>query len=272
MGNYIDWKLFLIPYEKTVQELKVKLRSIRHEYRELNEYSPIEFVTGRVKKISSILDKAKRRCIDFKHIGAVVDDIAGIRIMCQFDDDIYRVVSLLHERDGNEFNIVYEKDYVKMAKPSGYKSYHTIINYPVQTINGLRYVLAEIQIRTLAMNFWATIEHSINYKYRGNIPSDIKERLISSALAAYKLDEEMRKIRDEVIKAQLLFEIDSGLIKEITDLIKAIKKTDNELYKKYSEDFDMLIENANKTGLLMLLENLKKEPSSPGNLFISDTI
>ncbi len=220
--SVIDWKAFLIPYSKAVQELKVKLKAIRGEYRSLNDYSPIEFVTGRVKKISSIIEKARMRNIPLALVGDFIDDIAGIRIMCQFNDDIYKVVELIKNREGMDLTVVYEKDYVKFGKKSGYKSYHMIVRYPVQTIDGKVDVLAEIQIRTLAMNFWATIEHSINYKYKGNIPEKIKERLRNAARAAGELDDEMREIRNEVIGAQLLFEQKSSLVFEITESLRPL--------------------------------------------------
>lgn len=155
-----DWKNFLVPYEQAVDELKVKIRSIRKEYRKRNEYSPIEFVTGRVKEVSSILEKANKFQIPVNRIGYELEDIAGLRIMCQFVDDIDRVVEILRER--KDMQILYEKDYVRNVKQSGYRSYHMIIKYPVNMASGNIEILAEFQIRTLAMNFWATIEHSLN--------------------------------------------------------------------------------------------------------------
>ena len=105
-----DWKNFLVPYEQAVDELKVKIRSIRKEYRKRNEYSPIEFVTGRVKEVSSILEKANKFQIPVNRIGYELEDIAGLRIMCQFVDDIDRVVEIFRER--KDMLILYEKDYV----------------------------------------------------------------------------------------------------------------------------------------------------------------
>ena len=109
-----EWKTFLIPYEQAVEELKVKFKSIRKEYRRKNEYSPIEFVTGRVKEISSILEKANKFSIPLDRIEYEMEDIAGIRVMCQFVDDIDKVVNLIRER--RDMQIVYEKDYVSKCK------------------------------------------------------------------------------------------------------------------------------------------------------------
>lgn len=210
-----DWKNLLIPYEQAVEELKVKFKSIRNEFRKLDEYSPIEFVTGRTKKITSIINKAKLREISLAEVEEKIEDIAGIRIMCQFVEDIDRVVQLIRDRSGKDLTIVEERDYITNNKGSGYRSYHIIIKYPVHTALGEKEVLAEIQIRTLAMNFWATIEHSINYKFQHNIPEEIKIRLRNAAEAAFKLDKEMSEIREEVKLAQEVFQAKSSLVEDI---------------------------------------------------------
>ena len=118
-------------------------------------------------------------------------------------DDIEKVVELIRKR--NDFEIVEERNYISHKKASGYRSYHVVIRYPVQTIEGEKKILVEIQIRTLAMNFWATIEHSLNYKYKGQFPEDIRMRLQRAAEAAFRLDEEMSLIRGEIQEAQAFF-------------------------------------------------------------------
>ncbi len=196
------WEEFLAPYDQAVDELKVKLKGIRSQFKIHKEHSPIEFVTGRVKSTASILDKAERRGIPLDKLEEL-QDIAGLRMMCQFVDDIKTVVDLLRKR--KDFEIVEERDYVTQKKASGYRSYHMVLLYPIQTINGEKKVLVEIQIRTLAMNFWATIEHSLNYKYSGKYPEKIYERLQRAAEAAYLLDEEMSEIKHEIREAQAFF-------------------------------------------------------------------
>lgn len=198
-----NWEEFLAPYHQAVGELKIKLKGMRSQFEMLAEHSPIEFVTGRVKSVASIIDKAEKRNIPLNRLQEEMQDIAGLRMMCQFVDDIKPVVEYLRKR--NDFEIVEERDYVTQKKESGYRSYHVVISYPVQTIRGEKKVLVEIQIRTLAMNFWATIEHSLNYKYRGRFPEDIKVRLQRAAEAAYLLDEEMSSIRLEIKEAQKIF-------------------------------------------------------------------
>ena len=203
-----DWDLFLWPYQQAVSELKVKFRSLRQSFLNKGEHSPIEFVVGRVKTVDSIKEKMTRRVIAPDVIENDMQDIAGIRIMCQFVDDIYRVVDLIHQRQ--DMQVIEERDYIQNAKPSGYRSYHMVIEYSVFLPDGPKKIIAEIQIRTLAMNFWATVEHTLNYKYQGKSPEDISKRLKSTAEAAYKLDEEMSSIKDEVQEAQRIFTKSKG--------------------------------------------------------------
>ncbi|MDR4887000.1 GTP pyrophosphokinase family protein [Fredinandcohnia sp. QZ13] len=198
-----DWDLFLAPYKQAVDELKIKLKGMRTQFEMQGTHSPIEFVTGRVKPIPSILDKAMKKNIPLDKIEEEMQDIAGLRMMCQFVDDIKRVVELLRIR--NDLDIIEERDYISQKKESGYRSYHLVIQYPVQTIDGEKKILVEIQVRTLAMNFWATIEHSLNYKYKGRFPEEIEHRLQRAAEAAFLLDEEMSKIRGEIQEAQAIF-------------------------------------------------------------------
>ncbi|MBA8759435.1 MULTISPECIES: GTP pyrophosphokinase [Staphylococcus] len=195
-----QWEIFLAPYQQAIDELKVKLKGLRKQY-EVAEYnSPIEFVTGRVKPITSIIDKANKRGIPFDRLREEMYDIAGLRMMCQFVDDIDIVVDLLRQRQ--DFKVIEERDYISNTKQSGYRSYHVIIEYPIETLDGSKSILAEIQIRTLAMNFWATIEHTLRYKYDGDYPPEIQTRLERAAEAAFLLDEEMSEIKEEIQEAQ----------------------------------------------------------------------
>ena len=200
----MDWEEFLDPYIQAVGELKIKLRGIRKQYRKQQKHSPIEFVTGRVKSVESIQEKMALRGVLLENVAQDIQDIAGLRVMVQFVDDVDEVLRLLRQR--HDLKVVQERDYIRHMKSSGYRSYHVVVEYPVDTIDGQKTILAEIQIRTLAMNFWATIEHSLNYKYRGDFPDDIKQRLEITAKIALELDEEMRKIKEDIQEAQLLFD------------------------------------------------------------------
>lgn len=258
--EYINWKEFLIPYKYAVEELKVKFKNIRNELRDGEKYSQIEFVTGRVKKISSIIDKAHRLDVKIneKDLKEGIEDIAGIRIMCQFVEDIYTVANYISKR--KDMTIVYEKDYIKNYKESGYRSYHIIISYPFHTVAGVENILAEIQLRTLAMNFWATIEHSLKYKYNHNLPDELSERLRISADAAFKLDEEMGYIKGEIIHAQNLFEKKSLIVEEIFNYFKIlIDKGYNNKVKEYLLIFKNLNNKNDLDGLQFLKKRLRVE-------------
>ena len=198
-----NWQHFLLPYQQAVNELKVKLRGMRKQYQDEEQHSPIEFVTGRVKPVESIKEKMVRRHVQADRLEQDMQDIAGLRIMCQFVEDIYQVVDLLRQR--SDMTILEERDYISNVKPSGYRSYHIVIEYPVQLISGEKRILAEIQVRTLAMNFWATIEHSLNYTDQGAFPEELSARLQRAAEAAFHLDNEMSEIREEIQEAQNLF-------------------------------------------------------------------
>lgn len=236
------WRELLYPYEMAVDELTLKINNIIKEYHATGEYSPVEMVTGRVKKISSILEKCQKKNIPLDEITEKIEDIAGIRIICQFVEDIAIVARLLSSRD--DITVVHSKDYIKNIKPSGYRSYHMIVEYPVETLKGTQRVKVEIQIRTLAMNFWATIEHSLQYKYRSNMPEHIRERLTAASQAIISLDSEMSSIRDEIMDSQNSFRIKANIVAEILNIIQNLYKVANkreivkiqdEFYKVYKQ-------------------------------------
>jgi len=250
-----EWEEFLDPYIQAVGELKIKLRGIRKQYRKQNKHSPIEFVTGRVKPIESIKEKMARRGITYDTLEQDLQDIAGLRVMVQFVDDVNEVVSILRKRQ--DMRVVQERDYITHRKASGYRSYHVIIEYTVDTIYGAKTILVEIQIRTLAMNFWATIEHSLNYKYQGDFPEEIKERLEITARISHQLDEEMSKIRADIQEAQALFDplhrkLNDGVYRlneQIKELSVAKAKADTALTKQHAD-------------LIKQIKELKRELSS----------
>ena len=253
-----NWKRFFMPYEQAVDELKVKLKNIRKEYRKKNEYSPIEFVTGRVKELSSLLEKANKFGIPMNRLEYEIEDICGIRIMCQFVDDIDKVVEILRGR--KDMQILYEKDYVRGVKESGYRSYHMIIKYPVNMAEGQKIILAEFQIRTLSMNFWATIEHSLNYKYKKQLPDHVQVKLKKAADAAFELDELMLGIKDEIKDAQKLFEIKSDIISSIMNNILILNNLGkNSEANRYESNLNKLVEDGEVYELNKLLEAVKKD-------------
>ena len=220
------WRSILCPYELAVRELIVKFEHIISEHRENDLYSPIEQVSGRVKSVSSILEKMQRKHIPMERMEEEVEDIAGIRIICQFEEDIETVASLIQNR--SDMTIKSEKNYLKHVKQSGYRSLHLIIYYTVETLNGPRKLQAEIQIRTMAMDFWATIEHSLQYKYKGDMPPHVAERLTNAADAIILLDQEMSSVRDEIMDAQNSSQMQSNLVKDILNNIENLYRVTSE--------------------------------------------
>ncbi|SCB71700.1 GTP pyrophosphokinase [Weissella bombi] len=192
-----EWEKLLQPYVQTVDELKVKLRGMRSEFEIEGIHTPIEFVTGRVKEISAIEEKLVRRHISMDRIEQDMEDLAGVRIMTQFTEDIYKVVDLLRQR--KDIVILEERDYVTNEKPSGYRSYHIVIEYPVQLSSGEKKVLAEIQVRTMQMNVWATIEHAINYKYDGEYTEEMSEKLKKAASLSMEVDKLFSELHNGLV-------------------------------------------------------------------------
>ena len=220
------WRSILCPYELAVKELIVKFEHIISEHRENDLYSPIEQVSGRVKSVASILEKMQRKHIPMERMEEEVEDIAGIRIICQFEEDIETVASLIQNR--SDITIKSEKNYLKHVKQSGYRSLHLIIYYTVETLNGPRKLQAEIQIRTMAMDFWATIEHSLQYKYKGDMPPHVAERLTNAADAIILLDQEMSSVRNEIMDAQNSSQMQSNLVKDILNNIEYLYRVSSE--------------------------------------------
>lgn len=242
------WRELLDPYQLAVEELTCKFNHLIDEYHNRDMYCPIESVIGRVKSVASILEKLQKKNIPFEEMEQQVEDIAGIRIICQFVEDIEKVAHLILARDDIELKS--EKDYIKHMKPSGYRSYHLIVYYTVQTLKGPKKLQVELQIRTMAMNFWATIEHSLQYKYKRNIPEHVAERLTNAADAIIALDNEMSLVRNEIMDAQISSQIQMNLVTDILNSIENLYKLSNkrevmkiqdEFYRVYeTHDLDQL--------------------------------
>ena len=259
------WKEILTPYDLAVEELQIKFNHIIKEYRQAGVYSPIEQVLGRVKSISSIIEKAQRRGIEIDKIQEKLFDIAGIRLICQFTEDIYTVVKLIKKR--KDMTVISEKDYIRNIKESGYRSYHIIVHYEVETVKGTSVIPVEIQIRTLGMNFWAIIEHSLQYKYDGEIPLHVRERLNAASDALITLDNEMSSIHDEIINSQTYFMVKANIVSDILSTIQNLYKVANkqvvikiqdEFYSIYQKDDMELLENFAKQ-LDLIAEGFKAQ-------------
>ena len=159
--------------------------------------------------------------------------------MCQFVEDIYTIVEIIKQR--TDMTVINEKDYIKDSKSSGYRSYHVIIMYQVNTIDGPKELQCEIQIRTLAMNFWATIEHSLKYKYDHYIPDELAVRLRRAADAAFLLDQEMGEIREDIIKAQEMFTEKEYATSDVYSRLNKLKELRDDVnYFHYKYRLDVL--------------------------------
>jgi putative GTP pyrophosphokinase len=255
----IDWESFLLPYQTAVKELVDKFEKTKNE----SKFSSIEHVEGRVKRVSSILYKLAKKDFTIEEIENKITDIAGIRIVCNFMARIEEVINIVREGNNYDFIIMEEKDYFTNYKASGYRSYHIVVNYPVVTKLGKKIVKVEIQIRPMAMDFWAKIEHAISYKYSGVdvIPEDIKERLTNAEKTAFLLDRELSSIYRDV---NLNFKQDNKaiIIEEIQEKIVSINNYNPSLATKYNVMFLSSYTTAEVDELIIFNETLLDEINS----------
>ncbi|WP_082097395.1 GTP pyrophosphokinase [Demequina silvatica] len=193
-----DIQRFLLQYEFGLREVETKLSILRDEFLELHDYNPIEHVSSRVKSPESLLDKVARKGLsrDLEAIRAHITDIAGVRVTCAFVTDVYRLFELLTRQD--DIRVLEVKDYIATPKPNGYQSLHAIIEIPVFLSTGTTAVTVEVQFRTIAMDFWASLEHRIYYKYDASVPSRLTEELREAAATAAELDARMARLHRQI--------------------------------------------------------------------------
>ena len=192
------WKEVTLIYNSALKEIGTKLEILNDEFQDVHKYNPIEHIKARMKTSESIVKKLKSRGYEstIENMVEHVNDIAGIRVICSFTSDIYRIAEMLAAQD--DLRILATKDYIKAPKASGYKSYHMLVTVPVFLSNRVVEVKVEIQIRTVAMDFWASLEHKIYYKFEGNAPEHIQRSLVNCAKIVEQLDAEMLSLNNEV--------------------------------------------------------------------------
>lgn len=185
---------FLLEYRFAMQEVETKLAILREEFLHMHEYNPIEHVSSRVKSVDSLVAKLERRGIgtDFDIIRTEIYDIAGVRVTCAFIRDVYQLFDLLTQQD--DITVLEVEDYIETPKPNGYKSLHTILSVPVYLSTGRVDVPVEVQFRTIAMDFWASLEHKIYYKYARQVPDTLIRELKHAAETAAELDTRMERL------------------------------------------------------------------------------
>ena len=193
-----DFSRLLMEHRFVIDELLTKISILREESLHTHSYNPIEHITSRVKSPRSLLEKVNRRGLplDIDVIRQAITDIAGIRITCSFIADTYHVLETLTSQD--DVRVVEIKDYIAHPKPNGYKSLHAILEVPIFLSQGPTPVICEVQIRTIAMDFWASLEHKINYKFAGEVPDRLLEELTQTAEVASQLDRRMEQLHAEV--------------------------------------------------------------------------
>lgn len=193
-----SWNEVLLIYRSALKEVNTKLEILNDEFQHVHRYNPIEHIKSRIKTSESIVKKLKKKGYEstIENMVEYVDDIAGIRIICSFTSDIYHIAEMLATQ--NDIKVLEIKDYIKNPKPSGYKSYHMLITVPIFLSDKKIEAKVEIQIRTVAMDFWASLEHKIHYKFEGNAPSHIQDELVECAHMVSDLDNKMQILNEEV--------------------------------------------------------------------------
>ena len=199
--NDIDsWKEVTLIYNSALKQISTKLEILNDEFQHVHRYNPIEHIKSRIKTPESIVKKLKKHGYEstIGNMVRYVNDIAGIRVICSFTSDIYQIADMISNQ--SDINVISVKDYIVNPKPSGYKSYHMIVTVPVYLSDRIEQTKVEIQIRTVAMDFWASLEHKIHYKFEGNAPDRIKEQLVECSRIVSDLDDRMLSLNKEIQK------------------------------------------------------------------------
>lgn len=198
-GTEVDtWKEVTLIYNSALKEIGTKLEILNDEFQHVHRYNPIEHIKSRLKTPESIVKKLKKNGYEstIDNMVKFVNDIAGIRVICSFTSDIYRIAEMIANQ--NDIKIISIKDYIKNPKISGYKSYHMLATVPIFLSDRIVDCKVEIQIRTVAMDFWASLEHKIHYKFEGNAPQGIKDELILCAKMVSDLDARMLSLNEQI--------------------------------------------------------------------------
>ena len=195
-----SWRTVMFLYNAALKEVETKLDILNEEFKHVHKYNPIEHIKTRIKTPESITKKLIDHDMEvtIENMVKHVKDIAGVRIICSFTSDIYRLAAMIERQ--SDLKILSIKDYIKNPKDSGYKSYHMLVSVPVFLTDSIVDTKVEIQIRTIAMDFWASLEHKIYYKFEGQAPDYISEDLKECADMVAALDEKMLSLNEEIQK------------------------------------------------------------------------
>ncbi|MGL5260182.1 MAG: GTP pyrophosphokinase [Lachnospiraceae bacterium] len=193
-----SWKEVILVYNSALKEIGTKLEILNDEFQHVHQYNPIEHIKSRIKTSESIVKKLKKLGLEstIENMVMHVNDIAGVRVICSFTSDIYQIAEMIGNQ--NDISVVSIKDYIKNPKPSGYKSYHMLVSIPIFLSDRIVYTKVELQIRTVAMDFWASLEHKMHYKFEGNAPEHIRKELVECAQMVSELDAKMLALNEEI--------------------------------------------------------------------------
>lgn len=193
-----EWNRALLLYDAALKEVNTKIEILNSEFKLAHQYNPIEHITSRIKSPQSIAKKMRhnQRELTVENIIRYINDVAGIRIICSFTSDIYRIANLISKQ--SDVKVLKVKDYIKTPKENGYTSYHMIISVPIFLSDEVIPTKVEIQIRTIAMDFWASLEHKMYYKFEGNAPTHIRRELKECADIVSFLDQKMLALNEEI--------------------------------------------------------------------------
>ena len=193
-----SWTEVILVYNAALKEIGTKLEILNDEFKHVHRYNPIEHIKSRIKTSESIVKKLKRHGYEstIENMVQYVNDIAGVRVICSFTSDIYRIAEMISNQ--NDIKILSIKDYIKNPKDSGYKSYHMLVSIPIFLSDRKVDTKVEIQIRTVAMDFWASLEHKIRYKFEQEAPEHIREELVECAKMVSDLDARMLSLNEEI--------------------------------------------------------------------------
>ncbi|MGR2753595.1 GTP pyrophosphokinase [Agromyces arachidis] len=189
---------FMLRYRFAIDEVTTKLAILRDEFNQAHAYNPIEHLSSRLKSLDSVAAKMRRKGVEptFETIRRTITDIAGVRVTCSFVSDVYRIAELLTAQ--SDVRVIRVKDYIAHPKENGYQSLHLLIEVPVFLSTGEHRVPVEVQVRTIAMDFWASLEHKIYYKYDRQVPAGLLDQLSDAARTAAELDVRMERLHREV--------------------------------------------------------------------------
>ena len=197
-GDIDSWKEVTLIYNSALKQISTKLEILNDEFQHVHRYNPIEHIKWRIKTPESIVKKLKKHGYEstINNMIRYVNDIAGIRVICSFASDIYQIAEMISNQ--SDIKVISVKDYIVNPKTSGYKSYHMLVSVPVYLSDRIEDTKVEIQIRTVAMDFWASLEHKIHYKFEGNAPEHIREELVECAQMVSDLDARMLALNEEI--------------------------------------------------------------------------